>query len=134
MEKSIGAIQELLHQRADLQARLNLLPYDGTPEVKEQGGNKYLYIRRRVASKLTSQYVDVYSDDLYQMLLRNARECRELKKQIRRVEKQLALLGHQSSDLSDRVVLNLDFARANMKARGGLGRRGDDLSADRGHH
>ena len=116
MEKSIGTIQELLHQRADLQARLNLLPYDGTPEVKEQGGNKYLYIRKRVVSKLTSQYVDVYSDDLYQMLLRNARESRELKKQIRRVEKQLALLGHQSSDLSDRVVLNLDFARMNMKA------------------
>jgi len=28
-------IQELLHRRADLYARLNLLPYDGTPEIKE---------------------------------------------------------------------------------------------------
>lgn len=41
-------INELLHQRADLQARLNLMPYDGTPEVKLQSNIKYLYVRKRV--------------------------------------------------------------------------------------
>ena len=65
-------IQELLQQRADYQARLKLMPYDGTPEIKEQGSNKYLYIRKRIAGKLTSTYVDAYSDELYQLLLRNA--------------------------------------------------------------
>ena len=29
-------IQELLEQRADLYARLKLLAYDGTPEIKEK--------------------------------------------------------------------------------------------------
>ncbi len=29
----LDKIQELLHQKADLQARLRLIPYDGTPEV-----------------------------------------------------------------------------------------------------
>ena len=57
-------IQELLQQRADLQARLKLLPYDGTPEIKETNSGKYLYVRKRVAGKLTSTYVDVFSDDL----------------------------------------------------------------------
>ena len=33
----INRIRELLHQKADLQARINLMPYDGTPEVKTQG-------------------------------------------------------------------------------------------------
>lgn len=70
-------IQNLLQRRADYQARLNLMPYNGTPEIKEQGGNKYLYIRRRIAGKLTSSYVDIYSYELYQLLLRNAREARE---------------------------------------------------------
>ena len=37
-------IQELLRSRADLHARLNLMPYDGTPEIKERGDGKYLYI------------------------------------------------------------------------------------------
>lgn len=109
-------IRELLHQKADLQARLNLIPYDGTPEIKEQNGQKYLYIRKRVGSRLTSTYVDAYSDELYQLLLRNAREARELRKQIRRVEKALAEKDFAETELAPRILLNLDFARANMKA------------------
>ena len=116
MENTYSRIQELLHQKADYQARLNLIPYDGSPEIKDREGQKYLYVRKRVGSRLTSTYVDTYSDELYQLLLRNAREARELRKQIRRVEKELAALGYEETELSPRVMLNLDFARANMKA------------------
>lgn len=116
MENNYSKIQGLLHQKADYQARLNLIPYDGSPEIKDRDGQKYLYVRKRVGSRLTSTYVDAYSDELYQLLLRNAREARELRKQIRRVEKELAALGYEETELSPRVMLNLDFARANMKA------------------
>lgn len=116
MANTYPEIQELLQQKADYQARLNLLPYDGSPEIKVQGEKQYIYIRKRVASRLTSEYVDVYSDSLYQTLLRNSRESRELKKQIRRIEKQLAQLGYAETELSARTMLNIDFARANMKA------------------
>lgn len=109
-------IQELLHQKADMQARLNLIPYDGTPEVKEQSGQKYLYIRKRVGNRVTSTYVGIYSDELYQLLLRNAREAKELRRSIRKIEKTLADKGFTELTLSPRVVQNLDFARANMKA------------------
>ncbi len=116
MENTYSRIQELLHQKADFQARLNLIPYDGSPEIKDREGQKYLYVRKRVGSRLTSTYVDAYSDELYQLLLRNARESRELRKHIRRVERELAALGYEETELSPRVMLNLDFARANMKA------------------
>ncbi len=116
MENNYSKIQELLHQKADYQSRLNLIPYEGTPEVKDREGQKYLYMRKRVGSRLTSTYVDAYSDELYQLLLRNARETRELRKYIRQVEKELAALGYEERDLSPRVMLNLDFARVNMKA------------------
>ena len=116
MENNYSKIQELLHQKADFQARLNLIPYDGTPEINDRDGQKYLYIRKRVGSRLTSTYVDVYSDELYQLLLRNAREARELRKNIRRIEKELAKLDFAETELSPRVMMNLDFARANMKA------------------
>lgn len=109
-------IQELLKDKADFQARLNLMPYDGSPEVKEQNGKKYLYVRKRVAGKLTSSYVDVYSEELHQLLLRNNRERRELNKKIRHVEKELSLIGYEESELSSRVIQNIDFARANMKS------------------
>lgn len=108
-------IQELLQQRADYQARLNLMPYKGSPEIKEQGGSKYLYIRKRIAGKLTSTYVDAYSDELYQLLLRNAKEARELNRNIRRINKSLSLLGYEDKELSRRVLDNMEFARANMK-------------------
>ena len=116
MKNNYPQIQELLHQRADYQARLNLLPYDGNPEIKDREGKKYLYIRKRVGSRLTSTYVGEYSVELYQLLLRNAREGRELKKNIRRLDKELALLGYSDAELSERVMLNLDFARANLKS------------------
>ena len=116
MSVNYSEIQELLQQRADIQARLNLLPYDGNPEVKDVSGAKYLYIRKRVAGKLTSTYVDVYSDELYQVLLRNAKERKDLSKNIRKINKELAAHGYEDKELSARVILNLDFARANMKA------------------
>lgn len=109
-------IQELLQQRADLQARLKLLPYEGTPEIKENNSGKYLYVRKRVSGKLTSTYVDVFSDELYAALLRYTREARELRKGVRKIEKRLAELGYATEELSDKVILNIDFARANMKA------------------
>lgn len=116
MDNNYPQIQELLHQKADYQARLNLLPYDGTPEIKERDGNKYLYIRKRIGSRLSSTYVGVYSDELYQLLLRNNRDAREFRKNIRRLDKKLANLGYTNAEVLPRVQLNLDFARANMKS------------------
>ena len=109
-------IQNLLQEKADYQARINLIPYDGSPEIKENSSGKYIYIRKRVGSRLTSTYVDIYSDDLYQLLLRNSKELRELRKKVRKIEKRLADLGYEANDLDVRVIQNLDFARANMKS------------------
>ena len=116
MSANYTEIQELLQQRADIQARLNLMPYDGNPEIKEISSTKYLYVRKRVAGKLTSTYVDVYSDELYQLLLRNAKERKDLNKAIRKINKELISCGYEDRELSARVLQNLDFARANMKA------------------
>ena len=101
-------IQELLRSRADLHARLNLMPYDGTPEIKERGEGKYLYVRKRVAGKQTSTYVGTYTEELYNLLLRNAREAREIRKE-------LAAAGYSEDELSADVINNIAFARANMK-------------------
>ena len=108
-------IQELLRSRADLHARLNLMPYDGTPEIKERGDGKYLYVRKRIAGKQSSTYVGIYTEELYNLLLRNAREAREIHKQLRSIEKQLAAAGYSEDELSVEVVNNIAFARANMK-------------------
>lgn len=108
-------IQELLSKRGESQARLNLLPYDGTPEIKTISGKQYLYIRKRVINKITSTYVGEFSDTLYNQLLRNNVQSKQLKKDIRLINKELAELGYIDNEISDEVALNIEFARANMK-------------------
>lgn len=115
MAAKYNEIQELLRSRADLNARLNLMPYDGTPEIKERGNEKYLYVRKRVAGKQTSTYVGAYTEELYNLLLRNAREAREIRKELRRIDKQLANAGYSEDELSSDVINNIAFARTNMK-------------------
>lgn len=115
MAAKYNEIQELLRSRADLNTRLNLMPYDGTPEIKERGNEKYLYVRKRVAGKQTSTYVGAYTEELYNLLLRNAREAREIRKELRSIDKQLANAGYSEDELSSDVINNIAFARANMK-------------------
>ena len=108
-------IQKLLNEQAECRAKIKLIPFDGSIEVKEISGEKYLYARKREGGKNTSTYIDVYSDERFETLTRQAVELRSLKKDLRRIEKKLAELGYAVEDLSPRVLLNIDFARANVK-------------------
>ena len=108
-------IQKLLNEQAECRAKIKLIPFDGSIEVKEISGEKYLYARKRKGGKNTSTYIDVYSDERFETLTRQAVELRSLKKDLRRIEKKLAELGYAEEDLSPRVLLNIDFARANVK-------------------
>ena len=47
MDSNFNIIQQLLQERADYQARLNLIPYDGSPEIKKNtSGSKVLRKRK----------------------------------------------------------------------------------------
>ncbi len=116
MDNNFNQIQFLLRNRAELQARLNLIPYDGTVEIKSIDDKKYLYVRKRIANKVKSIYVGVYSEELYIVLLRQVKDAKDIKKKIREIEKELAKLNYNQEELSNQVILNLDFARANMKS------------------
>ena len=116
MKNQFEEIQDLLRTKAEYQARLNLIPYEGTIEIKVNSDRKYLYIRKREAGKIKSIYVGLYSEELHQTLLRGVKEAKELKKKIRSVEKEIAALGYSHEELTPDVILNMDFVRANMKS------------------
>lgn len=113
---SYDDIQKLLNEQAACRAKINLIPFDGSIEVKEIKGEKYIYARKREGGKNTSTYIDIYSDELYESLTRQAVQKRELKKRLRGINKELAKLGYSDEELSPRVLLNIDFARANVKS------------------
>ena len=109
-------IRESLQLRAEYTVRLNLIPYDGSIEIKDRNGKKYIYIRKRVLGKNTSTFVGAYSDELFASVLKLLKKSKEYKKQIRALDKKLALLGYSDRELSARVLINIDFARANVKS------------------
>ena len=109
-------MQKLLTQKAELQAIIRTIPFYGSIEVKTVNSEKYIYFRKREAGKYRSSYIDKYSDELYNLAVNGSLQVRELKKQLRKVEKQLAELGYSEGELSPRVLLNIDFARANVKS------------------
>ena len=109
-------VQTLLNDQAEKRARIKLIPFDGSIEIKTISGEKYLYARKREGGKNKSTYIDVYSDERYELLLRQAQELRALKKDLRKIEKELASEGYTEVELSPRVLLNIDFARANVKS------------------
>lgn len=112
----VNDIQKLLSERADLEARIKVSAFDGSIEVKTISGQKYIYVRKREAGKYKSTFVDKFSEELYALAVNQAQQLRAVKKQLRRVERDLAKLGYEGSELSSRVRLNIDFARANVKS------------------
>lgn len=116
MDKRYLEIQILLQQRAEITARLNLIPYDGSIEIKDRDEKKYIYIRKRVLGRYTSTYIDSYSDELFASISKLLKDAKEYKKEIRKINIELAKLGYSPQYLSPRALLNIDFARANLKS------------------
>lgn len=108
-------IQKLLQQRAEVSAKLNLIPYEGAIEIKERDGNRYIYLRKRVLGRNTSTYVGLYSDEFFASISKLLVDAKEYRKELRKINKELALLNYTDEELSAKVLLNIDFARANMK-------------------
>lgn len=115
MEKS-KSLTELLQKRAELSAKLSLIPYEGSIEIKTRNNNKYIYLRKKTLNKNSSIYIDKYSDELFSSISSLLLQNRFLKKEITKVNRQLAVFGFSELELPPRVLLNVDFAKINMKS------------------
>lgn len=58
-------IQKLLNEKADLQAQIKVSAFDGSIEVKTVNSEKYIYVRKKVAGRNKSTYINRYSEKLY---------------------------------------------------------------------
>lgn len=112
----IKQILALRQEKAAYQTRVNQIPVEGSLEIKMIEGEKYIYVRKRIGGKNTSKYIAKYEPMLFQSLQGQLIERRDLQKKIRHIDKQLAELGYEDTNLPARVILNTDFARANVKS------------------
>ena len=112
MENNIEIIN-LIQEKQTLENELRLLSY-GSVEIRERNLKKYLYVHYREDGVALTKYVGEYSDDLYNLILNNSIKAKELKKQIREINKKLKKLNYIEEDLSPKVEQNIDFAKRNL--------------------
>ena len=112
MEDKIEIIN-LLQNKQVLEHELKTLIY-GSIEIRENNSNKYIYVHFREDGIALTKYVGEYSDELYNLVLNNSIKAKQLKKQIREITKKLKQLNYIEGELSEKVELNIDYAKRNL--------------------
>lgn len=106
-------IFDLLQNKQLLEHELQSLAY-GSVEIRENDSNKYIYVHYREDGVVLTKYVGEYSDELYNLVLKNSIKAKELKKQIKEINKRLKQLNYKEEELSEKVERNIDFAKRNL--------------------
>ena len=112
MEEKIE-IMNLLQNKQLLEYDLQSLAY-GSVEIRENDSNKYIYVHYREDGVALTKYVGEYSDKLYNLVLNNSIKAKELKKQIREINKKLKQLNYTEEELSEKVKQKIDFAKRHL--------------------
>ena len=112
MEEKIEIIN-LLQNKQILEHELQSISY-GSVEIRENNSNKYIYVHYRESGIALTKYVGEYSDELYNLVLNNGIKAKELKKQIREINKKLKQLNYIEEELSEKVEQNIDFAKRHL--------------------
>jgi len=104
---------ELVNKKRTLESRLNTLLW-GTVEIRDVKGGKYIYLHKRVSGLSRTFYVGEYSETLYNQIIKNNMDAKELKRESRVILSMLKKAGYIETELSDKVRLNIDYAKRNM--------------------
>ena len=106
-------ILTLVSEKEALIKELKSLIY-GSIETREKDNNKYIYVHFREDGIALTKYVGEYTDDLYNVILRNSEKAKLIKKELKRIDKELKVCGYVENELSDKVALNIDFAKKHL--------------------
>jgi len=112
MENKIEIIT-LVQEKQLLEQQLGSLTY-GAVEIRESDSNKYIYVHYREDGIALTKYVDEYSDELYNLILKNNIEAKKLKKRIRDITKKLKEFNYLETELDSKTKLNIDFAKRHL--------------------
>ena len=106
-------IMNLLQNKQLLEHELQSIAY-GSVEIRENDSNKYIYVHYREDGVALTKYVGEYSEELYNLVLNNSIKAKDLKKQIREINKKLKQLNYTEEELSEKVEQNIDFAKRHL--------------------
>jgi hypothetical protein len=93
--------------------RLKSLVY-GSLDIRERDNKKYIYVHYRKDGKVVTKYVGEYSDSLYNQILSNNIEVKEINKRIKIIQKYIEDNNYYEQDLNDNIKDNIDRVRENI--------------------
>lgn len=106
-------LNNLLNMKEKLKQKLESMIY-GTVEIRESDNKKYIYVHFRDNGRLRTKYAGEYTDELYNLISNNNLEVKEVKKEIRKIDRILKKENFNYSGLSEKVKLNIDLAKRNL--------------------
>ena len=106
-------ILDLLNQKQIKQYELEKMIY-GSIEIRDKDNSKYIYTHTKEEGIQSTKYVGEYSDELHNLIVNNNIKAREIKKDIRKIEKELKDLDYVDEELTSEVSINIDFAKKHL--------------------
>lgn len=106
-------ILNLINQKQALEMELKGLVY-GSVEIRKKDNKDYIYTHIKDDGLQVTKYIGEYNDNLYNLILNNNIKAKEIKKNIRSIEKQLQELNYVDEELSVEIARNIDFAKKHL--------------------
>ncbi len=106
-------ILDLLNQKQIKQYELEKMIY-GSVEIRSKDNSKYIYTHTKKDGLQSTKYIGEYSEELHNLILNNNIKAKEIKKEIRKIEKNLKELNYVDEELTKEVSINIDFARKHL--------------------
>lgn len=106
-------ILELISEKQLLEVELNKLVY-GSVEIRDKDNKKYIYTHVKEDGLQSTKYIGEYNDDLYNLIIMNNIKAKDIKKNIRSIEKQLKVLNYVDKELTFEISKNIDFAKKHL--------------------
>ena len=106
-------VKELIELLRIKEVQLKLLNF-GSIEIREKNNNKYMYSHYQINGDNFTRYIGEYTDDEYNKTINSNLEAKKLKKDIRRLKREISSCGYYEIELSSAVKRNIDFARGNL--------------------
>ncbi len=103
-------IVNLIQIKEFLTHELNSIVY-GSIEIRK---NKYIYVHYRDEGIYLTKYFGEYTDENIKLIKYNNFLAKEIKNTIREINKKLKLLNYKETSLSDKIKINIDFAKRHL--------------------
>ena len=107
-------IISLIKEKEFLEQKIKNLLY-GSIEIRERANKKYIFVHFRDGNKLVTKYAGEYSEYLLRLINQNSLNAKQIKSQLRKINKSLAELGYNNTPLSNNSQKYIDYIKDNKK-------------------